>query len=272
MLMTHTDHSLGDVVGRYRLLGEMARGGMGIVYVAAAQGPAGFSKLVALKELRPDLVEDDEFLTMFLEEARMAARLNHPNIVQTNDVDESHGRHFIAMEYLEGRSLYHVVKRFGTRGGFPQRMALSVLRDVLSALDYAHELTGFDGKPLGFVHRDVSPHNIFLTFEGHTKVIDFGIAKARDSSLETKTGVLKGRANYMAPEQLLRRADRRSDIFSVGAVLFEVLSGRRLWQGMGEIEILAALTRGEIPSLHAVRPDTPAALVQICHQALAAHV
>ena len=269
MLMAHTDHSLGDVVGRYRLLGEMARGGMGIVYLAAAQGPAGFSKLVALKELRPDLVEDEEFLTMFLEEARMAARLNHPNIVQTNDVDEAHGRHFIAMEYLEGRSLYHVVKRFSQHGGFPQRMALSVLRDVLSALDYAHELGGFDGKPLGFVHRDVSPHNIFLTFEGHTKVIDFGIAKARDSSLETKTGVLKGRANYMAPEQLTRRADRRSDIFSVGAVLFEALSGRRLWQGLGEIEILAALTRGEIPSLHAVRPDTPAALVQICAKALA---
>ena len=270
MLMPHTDHALGDVVGRYRLLGEMARGGMGIVYVAAAQGPAGFSKLVALKELRPDLVDDEEFLTMFLEEARMAARLNHPNIVQTNDVDECHGRHFIAMEYLEGRSLYNVIKRFSARGGFPQRLALSVLRDVLSALDYAHELTGFDGKPLGFVHRDVSPHNIFLTFEGHTKVIDFGIAKARDSSLETKTGVLKGRANYMAPEQLTRRADRSSDIFSVGAVLFEVLSGRRLWQGMGEIEILAALTRGEIPSLHAVRPDTPAALVEICQRALAA--
>ncbi|MGZ3408213.1 MAG: serine/threonine protein kinase, partial [Polyangia bacterium] len=131
---------------------------------------------------------------------------------------------------------------------------------------------GFDGKPLGFVHRDVSPHNIFLTFEGHTKVIDFGIAKARDSSLETKTGVLKGRANYMAPEQLTRRADRRSDIFSVGAVLFEVLSGRRLWQGMGEIEILAALTRGEIPSLSAVRPETPATLVQICERALAPRV
>ncbi|MDB4971396.1 MAG: serine/threonine protein kinase, partial [Myxococcales bacterium] len=256
--MPQTDHrSLGDVVGRYRLLGEMARGGMGIVYLAAAQGPAGFSKLVALKELRPDLVEDQEFLTMFLEEARMAARLNHPNIVQTNDVDESHGRHFIAMEYLEGRSLYHVLKRFARRGGFPQRMALSVLRDVLSALDYAHELGGFDGKPLGFVHRDVSPHNVFLTFDGHTKVIDFGIAKARDSSLETKAGVLKGRVNYMAPEQLTRHADRRADIFSVGAVLFEILSGRRLWQGMGEIEILAALTRGEIPSLQAVRPDTP---------------
>src|SRR3954469_11280825 len=103
MLMPHTDHSLGDVVGRYRLLGEMARGGMGIVYIAAAQGPAGFSKLVALKELKPDLVQDSDFLTMFLEEARLAARLSHPNIVQTNDVNEFEGRHFIAMEYLDGR-------------------------------------------------------------------------------------------------------------------------------------------------------------------------
>jgi serine/threonine-protein kinase len=269
MLMPTTDHALGDSVGRYRLLGEVARGGMGIVYVAAAQGPAGFSKLVALKELRPDLVQDDEFLTMFLEEARMAARLNHPNIVQTNDVDEHDGRHFIAMEYLEGRSFYHVLKRFTARGGFPQRLGISVIRDALGALDYAHELTGFDGRALGFVHRDISPHNIFLTFEGHTKVIDFGIAKARDSSLETKTGVLKGRVNYMAPEQLVRRCDRRSDIFSIGAILFELLSGRRLWKGLDEIAVLAALTRGEIPSLAAIRPDTPAALVAICQRALA---
>src|SRR5437868_2004120 len=143
MLMAHTDHSLGDVVGRYRLLGEMARGGMGIVYLAAAHGPAGFSKLVALKELRPDLVEDTEFLTMFLDEARMAARLNHPNIVQTNDVGEQDGRHFIAMEYLDGRSLHQILRRFARQGGFPQRMAISVLREALSALDYAHELTDF---------------------------------------------------------------------------------------------------------------------------------
>jgi serine/threonine protein kinase len=269
MLTSTTDYALGDAIGRYRLLGEIARGGMGIVYVAAANGPAGFSKLVALKELRPDLVEDDDFLTMFMEEARMAARLNHPNIVQTNDVDEHQGRHFIAMEYLEGRSLYAIMKRFAARGGFPQRMALAALRDVLAALDYAHELTGLDGSPLGFVHRDISPHNIFLTFEGHTKVIDFGIAKARDSSLETKAGVLKGRANYMAPEQLMGRADRRSDIFAVGAILYELISGRRLWQGMSEIEILASLTRNEIPSLHAVSPETPEVLVRICAQSLA---
>jgi serine/threonine-protein kinase len=167
---------LGETIGRYRLIGEIARGGMGIVYVAEALGPAGFSKLVALKELRPDLCQDVDFLTMFLDEARMAARLNHPNIVQTNDVNECEGRHLIAMEYLEGRSLYHVLQRFAPKGGFPQRMLLAVLRDVLDALDYAHELSDVDGKLLGFVHRDISPHNIFVTFEGHTKVIDFGIA------------------------------------------------------------------------------------------------
>jgi serine/threonine-protein kinase len=241
---------------------------MGVVYLAAAQGPAGFSKLVALKELKPDLVQDSDFLTMFLDEARLAARLNHPNIVQTNDITEFHGRHFIAMEYLEGRSLYHVLKRFAPHGGFPLRMALAVLRDVLSALDYAHELTDLDGTSLGFVHRDISPHNIFVTFDGHTKVIDFGIAKARDSSIETKTGVLKGRAAYMAPEQLTNHVDRRSDIFAVGAILFEVISGRRLWQGLGDIEILAHLTRGDIPSLQSARPDTPATLLQICERAL----
>jgi serine/threonine-protein kinase len=271
MLMPRTDHALGDTVGRYRLLGELARGGMGIVYVAAAQGPAGFSKLVALKELRPELVDDAELLTMFMEEARLAARLSHPNIVQTNDVDESDGRHFIAMEYLEGRSLHSILKRFAGRGGFPQRLALSVLRDVLAALDYAHDLSSGDG-PLNIVHRDISPLNVLVTFEGHTKVIDFGIAKARDSALETKTGVLKGCANYMAPEQLVRRADRRSDIFAVGAILFEVLTGRRLWHGMSELEILAALTRGQIPELqaHAVPIDTSPLLVHACEKALSA--
>ena len=270
MLMTTPNPAFGDSIGRYRLVGEIARGGMGIVYVAAASGPAGFSKLVALKELRPDLVEDTEFLTMFLDEARMAARLNHPNIVQTNDVGEQDGRHFIAMEYLDGRSMYQILRRFAQKGGFPQRMAIYVLREALSALDYAHELTDFDGSDLGFVHRDVSPHNIFVTFDGHTKVIDFGIAKARDSSLQTKTGVLKGRASYMAPEQLTHHADRRTDVFSVGAILFELVTGRRLWQGMNELEILVRLTRGDIPSVQAPIRDTPAVLSQICQTALRA--
>jgi serine/threonine-protein kinase len=274
MLIPGADVPLDNRLGRYRLIAEIARGGMGIVYIAAAQGPAGFSKLVAIKELKPDLVQDVSFLTMFLDEARIAARLTHPNIVQTNDVDEAGGRHFIAMEYLDGRSFYHVLSRFAQNkasGGFPLRLSVAVLRDALSALDYAHELADVDGRPFGFVHRDVSPHNIFLTFDGHTKVIDFGIAKARDSSLETKTGVLKGRVSYMAPEQLTHRADRRSDIFSVGAILSEVVTGRRLWQGMHEMEILAHLTRAEVPELKPMRPDAPEALLAIARVALSGH-
>jgi serine/threonine-protein kinase len=141
----NTRPSLGDSIGRYRLIAELARGGMGIVYVGASQGPGGFSKLVAVKELKPELAQDGDFLTMFLDEARMAARLNHPNIVQTNDVDQHDGRHFIAMEYLEGRSLYFAQRRFAPKGGLPQRVVLTVLRDVLAALDYAHELTSGDG-------------------------------------------------------------------------------------------------------------------------------
>jgi serine/threonine-protein kinase len=268
--MSTPSPAFGDSIGRYRLIGELARGGMGIVYLAAAHGPAGFSKLVALKELRPDLVQDAEFLTMFLDEARMAARLNHPNIVQTNDVGEENGRHFLTMEYLDGRSFHQILKRFASRNGFPLPMSVAILRDALSALDYAHELADFDGSQLGFVHRDVSPHNVFVTFDGHAKVIDFGIAKARDSSLQTKTGVLKGRASYMAPEQLTHHADRRTDIFSVGAVLFELVTGKRLWHGMNDLEILVRLTRGDIPSVQPAAGDVPAALTEICQRALKA--
>ncbi len=258
--------SLGDSIGRYRLIAELARGGMGIVYVAASQGPGGFSKLVALKELKPDLAGDVDFLAMFLDEARIAARLNHPNIVQTNDVDVHDGRHFIAMEYLEGRSLAQVQKRFAAKGGLPQRVILTALRDVLAALDYAHELADGAGRLLGFVHRDISPHNVFITFDGHTKVIDFGIAKARDSSLETKTGVLKGRVTYMAPEQLAHQTDRRSDLFSVGVILAEVITGKRLWHGLNDMEVLSRLVRSDVPKIE--MPGAPAQLLEICRTAL----
>jgi serine/threonine-protein kinase len=269
MLMPHGSPTFGEHIGRYQLVAELARGGMGIVYVAVTQGPAGFSKLVALKELRPELVEDPDALAMFLDEARLAARLTHPNIVLTQDVSENEGRHFIAMEYLEGRSLNQVLRRFAPRGGLPHRLALTVLRDVLSALDYAHALTDAGGRPLGFVHRDVSPHNVIVTYDGHTKVIDFGIAKARDSSLETRTGVFKGRASYMAPEQLTQKADRRTDLFAVGVILFEVATGRRLWHGMTDLEMLGCLTRGDVPGLSRLGEEVPEPLRRIVKTALA---
>ncbi len=259
--------AFGDQVGRYRLIAELARGGMGIVYLAATRGPAGFNKLHALKQLHPDLVDDASFLTMFLDEARVAARLGHPNIVQTNDVEQSEGRYFIAMEYLDGRSLSQTNRRLARKEGLPLHLALLVMRDVLNALDYAHSFN-VDGASCGVVHRDISPQNIFITFDGCAKVIDFGIAKAQDSLIETRTGVLKGKACYMAPEQLSQRAEPRSDLFAAGAVLFELLARRRLWAGMTEVEVMGRLARGEVPVVPAELPGVPAALVDLCRTSL----
>src|SRR5262245_9224273 len=155
----------GRMLGKYQLIAEIARGGMGIVYLAMVQGPGGFNKLVVIKELKPELVEDPVFLAMFLDEARLAARLNHPNIVQTNEVSNDGHRYFMAMDYLDGRGLDRVRRRSKKLGwGLTLPMHLRVICDMLTGLDYAHKLTDFDGTALGIVHRDVSPQNIFLTF------------------------------------------------------------------------------------------------------------
>lgn len=179
-----------NVIGKYHLLATLGRGGMAEVFLAVIQGPAGFSKLVVLKELRPELSSEPEFLSMFLDEARLAARLQHPNVVQTNEVGHEGSRHFIAMEYLDGQPLSRVLSRM--RGQLPLPLHLRVLSETLAALHYAHELRDFDGTPLAVVHRDVTPHNVFVTYDGEVKLVDFGIAKATDSSTETRTGVLKG--------------------------------------------------------------------------------
>ena len=189
------------IFGKYRWVADLGSGGMGDVFLAVAQGPSGFSKLQVIKRLRPELAQDPEFLEMFLNEARIAARLNHPNIVQTNEVGEQDGEHFLAMEYLEGQSLYLITRKAlnaatGRADGRPQRMPLSfhvhVLAEACAGLHHAHDLVDFDGTPLDLVHRDCSPQNVFVTYEGEVKVLDFGIAKAADSSTVTRTGVLKG--------------------------------------------------------------------------------
>jgi len=217
--------SSANVLGKYRLIAELGHGGMAEVFLAVAQGPAGFNKLTVIKQIRPQLADDPEFLSMFLDEARLAARLNHPQIVQTNEVGHEANRYFIAMEYLEGQPLNRVVNRVG-RERFPLAMHIGLLADTLAGLHYAHDLTDYDGTPLEVVHRDVTPHNIFITYEGQVKVVDFGIAKAMNSSSETKTGVLKGKVAYMAPEQARgEKVDRRADVFSVGVMLWEAAVG-----------------------------------------------
>jgi serine/threonine-protein kinase len=256
--------------GKYRLIAELGHGGMAEVFLAIASGPAGFNKLVVLKQIRDQLADDPEFLAMFLDEARLAARLNHPNVVQTNEVGEDGRRYFIAMEYLEGQPLNRIVQRLAKDGRLTLPMHVRILIDALAGLHYAHELADFDGTPLQVVHRDATPHNIFVTYAGQVKVVDFGIAKALGSSAETRAGVLKGKVSYMAPEQALgEKVDRRADVFAVGIMLWEALAGRRPFKGQNDVVILQKLVAGEIPSPGTVRDDIPELLEAICMKALA---
>ncbi len=244
---------------------------MGIVYLAMAQGRAGFSKLLVIKELKPELVEEPSFLDMFLAEARLAARLNHPNIVQTNDVDQDGDRYFIAMDYLDGRGLERIRRRARhSQTPLPLAMELRILAEVLGGLEYAHGFADFDGTPLGIVHRDVSPQNVFITFDGQVKLLDFGIAKSVSSTNETRAGMLKGKLSYMSPEQARGEpVDARADVFSVGVLLWEALTGHGLYKGRTEREIFDVLTFGvEPPRASAVAPDVPAALDLACMRAL----
>jgi serine/threonine protein kinase len=257
-------------LGKYHLIAELARGGMGNVYLAALQGPGGFNKLLVVKELKPDLSEDETYVSMFQEEARLAARLVHPNIVQTNEVGSEGKRHFMVMEFLDGRSLHRIGRRLTEIGRLSLGSHLRIIAEALLGLHYAHELTDFDGESLGIVHRDVSPLNVFLTFDGQTKVLDFGIAKTADSSLQTATGVLKGRVAYMAPEQAWgSKVDRRADVYSTGVMIWEAAAGRRLWPKMSDVEILARALREGPPSLRSVCPQASPELDEICARAMA---
>jgi serine/threonine protein kinase len=259
-----------EVLGKYHTIAALGSGGMSKVHLAVVRGPAGFHKLVVLKELRATLSGSDDFLPMFLDEARLAARLNHPNVVQTNEVGQSGDAYFIAMEYLDGQPLTNILRRINARGGLPLPMALRIIADVCAGLHHAHELRDFDGSPLNVVHRDVSPQNIFVTYDGSTKVVDFGVAKAEGRAVHTGIGVLKGKVRYMAPEQARGEpVDRRADIFALGVVLYETVALRRLWHGK-DFDTLQELRAGHIPrSPKEVRPEVPDAIDCICRRALA---
>jgi serine/threonine protein kinase len=260
-----------DDLGKYRLIAKLARGGMGVVHLALLRGPAGFNKLLVVKELRQEFAGNEMLVNSFMDEARLAARLNHPNIVQTIEVGTDGGRHFMAMEYLEGPSLHRLLHRAVKLGApLPLDLQLGLQLDVLGALDYAHRLTDFGGAALGVVHRDVSPQNILVTYEGQIKLLDFGIAKSLDAPEETRSGVLKGKTRYMAPEQAAAcgRVDRRADLFSVGIMLWEAIAGHRLWDGLQDADVLRSLLAGVIPSLRDVRPDVDPGLAAVVERAM----
>jgi ABC-type branched-subunit amino acid transport system substrate-binding protein/tRNA A-37 threonylcarbamoyl transferase component Bud32 len=254
--------------GKYRFLAEIGFGGMSEIYLTVTQGGlAGFQKLVALKLLRRDLAEDEEFRRMFLDEARLAARLNHPNVVQTYDVGEDHGRYYIAMEYLEGQSFERIRRARNSGRLFPLELQIRMLSQALCGLHYAHGLADYDDTPISIVHRDVTPSNVLITFDGQVKLIDFGIAKVLESVHHTQVGVLKGKARYMAPEQVAGAPiDRRADLYSVGVMLWETLAGKYIWSGLSEPEVIKR--SGEPPPPPS---DAPAMLQQICGKAMAAN-
>jgi serine/threonine protein kinase len=256
-------------IGRYRLIAEIGHGGMADVYLALAPGPNGFNKAVVVKALRGE-APDDRSVAMFLDEARIAARLNHPSIVQTHEVGyDGGGRPFLAMEFVEGQSLQSLLRR--AKGGAPLPVLLRVISDVLAALDYAHALTDFDGTPLDLVHRDVTPHNVIVSYDGFGKLLDFGIAKATVRSAQTQAGMIKGKVAYMSPEQANGGAiDRRSDLFSVGVMLYQALSGRRFWGDEPDMPVLVKLSQGQLPDLRAGLAGAPGPLAAVVLRAVAA--
>jgi eukaryotic-like serine/threonine-protein kinase len=270
---------MGAVFGKYQLIAQLGEGGMAQVYLAALAGPrgSGFSKLTVIKRLRASYEEDQEFITMLVDEARIAARLNHPNLIQTHEVGDVDGRYFIAMEYLDGQPYHRLQARLrtlaknGVETGFTKEMGYVILLDVLAGLHHAHELKDYDGTPFSIVHRDVSPQNIFITYDGHVKVVDFGIAKAAGRGSETQHGVVKGKLRYMAPEQAVSSSvSRQTDLFAVGLLLWEIVTGRPRWKDQSEGSILRALLADEafIPPSE-IDPSTPREIETILRKALA---
>ncbi len=256
---------------KYDPILELGRGGMAIAYLTVVRGPAGFNKFQVIKELLADLAEEPEFVDMFLQEARLSARLSHPNVVQTNEVGCAGGKYFIAMEYVDGASLEQILRRARGRGGVPTPVFLRVVSELLKGLHYAHELRELDGTPLGIVHRDASPHNALVSYDGHVKLADFGIAKVANAKQKTATGVLKGKYPYMAPEQIKgEEVDRRADVFAAGSMLVQAVTGEPLWgRHRPDMEILQALAELRIPAPRERKPDLSDELDALCRRALA---
>lgn len=251
--------------GNYRIVRELGSGGMAEVYLAVADGFAGFEREVCIKRIRPEYAFDEVFIRLLVEEAKLVSGLVHPNIVQVFDLGSEHGRHFIAMEYVDGYDLYSLLERASDRSvHFPIGAAAWIACEVARALAAAHAHADASGRPLGIVHRDVSPHNILIGRDGAVKLIDFGVAKAATRIQRTEAGVVKGKYNYLAPEQAAGQVvDARTDIFALGIVLFETLIGRPLYSATTVAQLLDQARRASVPSVRRLRRDVPASLEKV---------
>ena len=257
--------------GPYRLVRQIAVGGMAEIHLAKTKGIAGFEKYVALKMIHPNFAEDEQFIQMLVDEAKIAVQLNHGNIAQTFDLGRVGDQFYITMEYVDGADLYKILRR-GSEIDFemPLDVCAFIAKEIASALDHAHRKRDHSGKTLGIVHRDVSPQNVLISFSGEVKLVDFGIAKATMKARQTAVGVIKGKYYYMSPEQAWGdQIDYRSDIFSAGIVLYEMITGQMLYLEEDLHRLLEMARNADIASPSTLRKGIPPQLEKIVMHALA---
>ncbi len=252
------------VIGRYALYDEIASGGMATVHLGRLLGSAGFTRTVAIKRLHPQYAKDPDFVTMFVDEARLAARIHHPNVVATLDVVSTDGELFLVMEYVMGESMGRLIPLTRAKGErIPPPMVATIMAAALHGLHAAHEARDEHGAPLGIVHRDVSPQNILVGVDGNARVLDFGVAKAAGRLQTTREGQLKGKIAYMAPEQIGGTVDRTTDVYAASVVFWEALTAKRLFQGDSEVEAMRKVLDGHVEPPSKYAPDVAPALEQI---------
>lgn len=260
---------------RYRPLFKLDSGGMAEVYVAEAESMAGFKKKVAIKRILPGLLKDDRFVRMFLDEARLSLHLSHANIVSVFDIGKSSSTYFIVMEYVDGTNLKYVLQYLSRRRvTMPVHMTVWLVNEILKGLDYAHNLRDPEtGRSFGVVHRDISPPNVLVSWNGEVKLTDFGLAKASTQLESTDPGVVKGKFSYLSPEAANgQEVDHRADLFAVGIIAYEMLTGRRLFLGESDYQTVEMVRKAEVPSMQAINPEVPVELEKIIRKALARDV
>ncbi|MCD6497218.1 MAG: serine/threonine protein kinase, partial [Deltaproteobacteria bacterium] len=261
----------GERFGPYVLVRQIAMGGMAAIYLARSVGESGFEKYMALKMIHPHLSADSHFVQMLIEEAKITVFLNHSNIGHVFDLGRIDDTYYIAMEYVDGADLYHIMRNITERDvQMSPEISAYIMHEVCAGLDYAHRCRDQVGNPLRIIHRDISPQNILVSRAGEIKVVDFGIAKAALRAKQTEVGVIKGKYYYMSPEQAWGRPlDQRTDIFSAGVVLYETLAGQMLYLEEDVAKLLEMVRRADIPPLHLRRPDVPRELEAITMKAVA---
>jgi serine/threonine protein kinase len=255
---------------KYRILTDLGQAGMADVFLGVATGNEGAADLVVLKMLRSDLATSQEFASLFAQEARLALHVHHPNLVRARELELVDDRLAIVLDYTDGVSLSQVAKTLSCDPALRLRVGLHTLLDTLAGLHCIHELCDDDGAPLDLVHRDLSPNDVFLTYDGQVKLLDFGLTRPAPAASRTPRAVRRGKVHYMAPEQMLdEELDRRADVFAAGALLWELLAGERLWKSDNPVVVMHCLFSGAIPSPAALNPALPDELVAICMKALA---